>query len=390
MAARDLSQPLEEAGLGRDEALERLDDDGGQLVGVRGDDALDRAEIVERRDQHFGLERVRDARRVGHGSGEGLGRARRRAHHGIVVGAVVAALELEDLVALAIRARDAEREEGRLRAGGGEAHLLGARHRLADLLGQLDDGLVDHEVRAAALDLLAHRGDHRRMRVAEDERAGGQDVVDVLAPAHVVDLRALAVLDDEGGLLRVAGGAQHAAGQAPLGVLQELGFAGGSGSGRLSHGLPPLGGHILYHSTYLRWLADVSAMAGASAIMPAMFLIGIDVGGTFTDLTAIDEATGRVVVTKVPSRAAPRGGRRPRRPRGPRHREPRRAARGPRHHGGHQRGARAARRARRRPHHRGLSRPHRDRPHQAQYPRALRADLRAAQARRRPQAAASR
>ena len=35
--------------------------------------------------------------------------------------------------------------------------------------------------------------------------------------------------------------------------------------------------------------------------MPAMFLIGIDVGGTFTDLTAIDEATGRVVVTKVPS-----------------------------------------------------------------------------------------
>src|SRR5262245_10609813 len=32
-----------------------------------------------------------------------------------------------------------------------------------------------------------------------------------------------------------------------------------------------------------------------------MFLIGIDVGGTFTDLTAIDEATGRVVITKVPS-----------------------------------------------------------------------------------------
>ena len=35
--------------------------------------------------------------------------------------------------------------------------------------------------------------------------------------------------------------------------------------------------------------------------MPAMFLIGIDVGGTFTDLTAIDEATGRVADCKVPS-----------------------------------------------------------------------------------------
>ncbi|HZO40030.1 MAG TPA: hydantoinase/oxoprolinase family protein [Methylomirabilota bacterium] len=33
-----------------------------------------------------------------------------------------------------------------------------------------------------------------------------------------------------------------------------------------------------------------------------MFIVGIDVGGTFTDLTAVDEATGKVVVTKVPSR----------------------------------------------------------------------------------------
>ncbi len=32
-----------------------------------------------------------------------------------------------------------------------------------------------------------------------------------------------------------------------------------------------------------------------------MFIAGIDVGGTFTDLTAVDEGTGRVVVTKVPS-----------------------------------------------------------------------------------------
>src|SRR5918994_3387054 len=33
-----------------------------------------------------------------------------------------------------------------------------------------------------------------------------------------------------------------------------------------------------------------------------MFVIGIDVGGTFTDVTAIDEATGRITITKVPSR----------------------------------------------------------------------------------------
>src|SRR5262245_33832250 len=32
-----------------------------------------------------------------------------------------------------------------------------------------------------------------------------------------------------------------------------------------------------------------------------MFVVGIDVGGTFTDLTAVDETTGDVRVTKVPS-----------------------------------------------------------------------------------------
>jgi N-methylhydantoinase A len=32
-----------------------------------------------------------------------------------------------------------------------------------------------------------------------------------------------------------------------------------------------------------------------------MFIVGIDVGGTFTDLTAVDETSGRVAITKVPS-----------------------------------------------------------------------------------------
>jgi len=41
--------------------------------------------------------------------------------------------------------------------------------------------------------------------------------------------------------------------------------------------------------------------ARPDAIIRGMFVVGIDVGGTFTDLTAVDEGTGRVVVTKVPS-----------------------------------------------------------------------------------------
>jgi N-methylhydantoinase A len=40
---------------------------------------------------------------------------------------------------------------------------------------------------------------------------------------------------------------------------------------------------------------------GRYCIIARMFIVGVDVGGTFTDLTAVDESTGRVVVTKVPS-----------------------------------------------------------------------------------------
>ena len=71
--AGDLPQPSQEAGLGPDESLKRLNDDRGQLVGVGCDDALHRAEVVEWRDQHVGLDGVRDARGVRHRRGEGFG-----------------------------------------------------------------------------------------------------------------------------------------------------------------------------------------------------------------------------------------------------------------------------------------------------------------------------
>ena len=129
------------------------------------------------------------------------------------------------------------------------------------------------------------------------------------------------------------------------------------------------------------------ARARRGGALTAVFIVGIDVGGTFTDLTAVDAATGRVVVTKVPSRprheaAAVLGG-----PRGPRHRQ--RATCGasctappwaptPCSSGA----ARAVAAA----DHRRLPRPHRDRPHQAQHPGAVHADLRAPQAGGRAQA----
>ena len=58
---------------------------------------------------------------------------------------------------------------------------------------------------------------------------------------------------------------------------------------------------VIVASCRRRIRARAVVTRGECIIRP-MFIVGIDVGGTFTDLTAVDEATGRVVVTKVPSR----------------------------------------------------------------------------------------
>ena len=51
-------------------------------------------------------------------------------------------------------------------------------------------------------------------------------------------------------------------------------------------------------------------------------LVGVDVGGTFTDLVVVDEATGEVRVAKVPTTLANQATRRGGRARGGRRRGP--------------------------------------------------------------------
>jgi hypothetical protein len=106
---------------------------------------------------------------------------------------------------------------------------LDRRHAPDDLVGQVDLALRGRAERRPALGRRDHRGHHLGVGVAEDERAPGAHVVDVVVAVDVDDLGAVPALDED----RVAADRPHrahrrvdAAGQALQRAGVELGRAG--------------------------------------------------------------------------------------------------------------------------------------------------------------------
>ena len=225
-------QPFEKPGPWRDHPLERLDDHPGERIVVLLDDRGDRIQIVVGRDQHLVPDRLRDPGRVRDGLGAVAAPPGREAHQGVVVHAVVAALELQDLRAPAERAHRPHREERGLGAAAREADLVRARDRLANRLGQQDAGLAVGEEGGAVLELPAHRLDDPRMPVAEEHRAGADQEVDVLLARRIAHPGAGALGDHEVG----PGVPEAPSGQEGPGLLAQC----GARMDLLFHARPPV------------------------------------------------------------------------------------------------------------------------------------------------------
>ena len=161
-------------------------------------------------------------------AGRGRHAERERARAGLdqqrVGVAVIAALELDDLVAAGEAARQADRAHGRFGARADHAHQLDRRHQLADPARELGLDLRRRAERQAERGALLHGAHHRLVRVAEDHRAPRADVVDVAAAVVAEHVRAAGALDEH---RLAADGAErahrgiHAAGNVAAGIAEQ-------------------------------------------------------------------------------------------------------------------------------------------------------------------------
>ena len=173
-------------------AEDRLDDDGGDVLAVALEDPAEHVQPVEAR----GHDRLGD--RSGNAPaprqpdrvvlvaelGHVVGRDR---DQGVVVDAVVLALELHDLGAAGVGAGDPHRVHRRLGAGDGHPGLADPARHLLDQLHRLDLVLRGEGEADAPAHALVDVVVDPRVAVAEDHRAVAHPQVDELVAVHVPD-----------------------------------------------------------------------------------------------------------------------------------------------------------------------------------------------------------
>ena len=116
--------------------------------------------------------------------------------------AVVAAHELEHLVAAGDAAGQAQGAHGGFGAGVDHAHHFQAGHVGHHFFGQGDFVGAGSAVAGAATGGLTHGGGDGGVIVAQDHGAPGEDEVDVLAAVHVDDVAAVGFGDERAGCPR--------------------------------------------------------------------------------------------------------------------------------------------------------------------------------------------
>jgi hypothetical protein len=150
--------------------------------------------VVGQRDRQLGQCRGH-TRRAGLAEGQG---ARAGLDQERVGMAVVAALELDHLVATGVAAGQTQRAHGGLGSGADHADHVHARDQLADLVGHRRLELGRRPEGQALQDALLHGLDDLRMGVPQDHGAPGADIVDIAFAVGIDRIGAGGTVEEDG------------------------------------------------------------------------------------------------------------------------------------------------------------------------------------------------
>jgi hypothetical protein len=189
MARAGAGQPGVEAGLRRDDAHVsggRFRDHAGDLIAVPLEGHPDRIRVVVGKHQRRLGDRYRHAGAARDAASHHSGARRREQRVDVTV---VAAGELDHQLPAGGGARQADRRHGGLGTGGDQPDLVDRRTR-DDLLGEVDLRPRRGAVGRAPVNRLGDLGDHRRVRVPEQQRPPRADQVHVGAAVGVDEVGA--------------------------------------------------------------------------------------------------------------------------------------------------------------------------------------------------------
>ena len=200
VAVAELAQALEEAGARKQPGRvvrDGLDDDRRDVLAVPFERRAHVVEVVVAAHERRVDRRLEHPRGVRVAPADALGAAEHVAEH-VVVEAVVAALELDQLLAAGHAAGRADRVVRGLRAGVADDGLLDRRHVVDELARQRDLGLGHADAEQdGLLDRTRHARGHGRVRVPEEDRTVGGVVVDEAVPVEVLQVCARAAAEAE-------------------------------------------------------------------------------------------------------------------------------------------------------------------------------------------------
>ncbi|MCY1443564.1 hypothetical protein D9M71_599880 [compost metagenome] len=165
------------------------------MPGLFPQQTLGQFDVVEGKHYHIVEHAGRGTFRIGSGSRRRVTPVRRggvQAHFGVVIGAVIGAFDLGDLLAAGEGPCCLQRHHDGFCAGVGETHLLYAGQTLAEDFSQLDFAFGGHAEAGPQSQLFLHRFVHLRMAVAVDHGGEVVDAVDSLGSIGVPDSAALA------------------------------------------------------------------------------------------------------------------------------------------------------------------------------------------------------